>query len=101
MAEKSAAMASESGGRANAWMDTRTIVQTTFFAIIELANIGVAAWMIIIIVSRKRMTWVPHAVAAAGPAFLMYCILHREQLTFSKLEIQEDIGAVGIVSKVM
>jgi hypothetical protein len=99
-AEESAAMASEGSGSTDAGMDMGTLVQTTFFAIAGLANLGVAAWMIII-VSRRKITRIPYAVAAAGSAFLIVLYVASRTINIPIIGIQEDIGTVDIISKVM
>ncbi len=98
--ENAAAVGGGSGGSADVAMDTGTLVQTTFFAIAGLANLGVAAW-IIIIVSKRKTTRMPYTVAAAGSAFLIVLYIASRTTNLPIVGIQEDIGTVDIVSKVL
>jgi hypothetical protein len=90
--------APEGGVSTNTGMDMGTLVQTTFFAIAGLVNIGVAAW---IIVSRRRMAKTSYMIAAVGSTFLIVLYIASRTINLPIVGIQDDIGMVDIVSKVM
>jgi hypothetical protein len=94
--ERSAA--SQGSGSTNAGIDMGTLVQTIFFAIAGLVNIGVAAW---IIVSRRRMAKTSYMIAAVGSTFLIVLYIASRTINLPIVGIQDDIGMVDIVSKVM
>lgn len=95
-AEESAA--SEGGGSTYTGMDMGTLVQTMFFAIAGLANLGISAW---IILSRRKMAKAPYVIAAAGSAFLIVLYIASRTINLPIVGIQSDIGPVDILSKVM
>lgn len=81
-------------------LDMGTQVQTAFFAIAGLSNIGVAVWLII--ASRKSMTnRLPYLVAAAGSAILIGLYIASRTVRLPIVGLQEDVGTIDIVSKVL
>jgi hypothetical protein len=81
-------------------LDMGTQVQTAFFAIAGLSNIGVAVW--VVIASRKGMTnRLPYLVAAAGSAILIGLYIASRTVSLPIVGLQEDVGMIDIVSKVL
>ena len=78
-------------------LDLGTQVQTLFFAIAGLANLGVAGW---IIVCRKNLTTrMPFLIAAIGSAALIGLYILSRTTSLPIVGIQDDVGTMDIVSK--
>jgi hypothetical protein len=54
-----------------------------------------------IIISRRKMARSPYLIAAAGSAFLIVLYIASRTINLPIVGIQDDIGTVDIVSKVM
>jgi hypothetical protein len=86
----------------NQGMDPATMVQTSFFAVAALANIGVGAWLIIVVAkARYGKMQIPIMIAAAGSVFLIALYVASRTINLPVVGIQDDIGPIDIVSKVM
>jgi hypothetical protein len=79
-------------------MNADTMVQTAFFYIAGVANLGVAGW---VIASRKRMSTAPYAVTAIGSAFLIVLYIASRTVSLPVVGIQDDIGTTDIISKIL
>jgi hypothetical protein len=86
-------------GNAVGGLDLGTELQTAFFAAAGLANLGVAAW---ILISRKKITKkLPYIVAAAGSAGLIVFYIVSRTVALPIVGIQSDVGNVDIICKVL
>lgn len=81
-------------------MDPATMVQTSFFAVAALANIGVAVWIIVAKARTGKMR-IPMIIAAVGSAFLIALYIASRMISLPVVGIQDDIGAIDIASKVI
>jgi hypothetical protein len=82
----------------NGGLDLGTELQTAFFAIAGLSNLGVAAW---ILLSRKKIIKPPYIAAAAGSAFLIVFYIISRTVALPIVGIQSDVGNLDIVCKVL
>ncbi|MEO9362760.1 MAG: hypothetical protein ABI348_02555, partial [Nitrososphaera sp.] len=80
-------------------MDLGTLVQTTFFAIAGVANLGVAAW--ILVAARKRLMLIPYIIAAAGSAILIAVYIASRTVDMPIVGIQNDVASIDILCKVL
>ncbi len=81
-------------------MDPATMVQTSFFAVAAFANIGVAVWIVVAKARNGKMR-IPIMIAAAGSAFLITLYVASRTISLPVVGIQDDIGSIDIVSKVI
>jgi len=79
-------------------MSADTLVQTTFFYIAGVANLGVAGWLIM---SRKKMSNAPYIVTAVGSASLIVLYIASRTVSLPVVGIQDDVGTSDIVSKIL
>ena len=82
----------------NGGLDIGTELQTAFFAVAGVANLGVAAW---ILIRRNKITKAPYIVAAAGSAFLIVFYLVSRTIALPIVGVQSDIGSTDIICKVL
>jgi hypothetical protein len=82
----------------NGGLDLGTELQTAFFAIAGLGNLGVAAW---ILVSRKKIIKPPYVAATAGSAFMIVFYIISRTVALPIVGIQSDIGNIDIICKVL
>ena len=87
-----------SSTNSNGGLDLGTELQTAFFAIAGLGNLGVAAW---ILVSRKKIIKPPYIVAAAGSAFLIVFYIISRSVVLPIVGIQSDVGNLDIICKAL
>jgi hypothetical protein len=79
-------------------LDLGTELQTAFFAVAGLGNLGVAAW---ILITRKKITKLPYIVAAAGSAILIVFYIVSRTVALPIVGIQSDVGNLDIICKVL